>query len=69
MNKVGLLEVTTKCRYSIYRRHIIRAGAATEEDLGRIHTGSGSVPDSSEPNASGRLCVGFAFTLLTTDPT
>ena len=38
-------------------------------DLGRIHTGSGSVPDSSEPYASGRLSVGFAFTLQTTDPT
>ena len=37
--------------------------------LGRVHTGSGSVPDSSEPYASGRLRVGFAFTLLTTDPT
>ena len=36
--------------------------------LGRIHTGSGSVPDSSEPYASGRLRVGFAFTLQTTDP-
>ena len=36
---------------------------------GRIHTGSASVPDSSEPNASGRLRVGFAFTLLTPDPT
>ena len=32
--------------------------------LGHIHTGSGSVPDSSKPNASGRLSVGFAFTLL-----
>ena len=37
--------------------------------LGRIHTGSGSVPDYSEPYASGRLSVGFAFTLQTTDPT
>ena len=37
--------------------------------FGRIHTGSGSVPDSSEPYASGRLSVGFAFTLQTTDPT
>ena len=37
-------------------------------DVGRIHTGSGSVPDSCEPYASGRLCVGFAFTLQTTDP-
>ena len=36
--------------------------------LGRIHTGSGSVPVSSEPYASGRLRVGFAFTLQTTDP-
>ena len=36
---------------------------------GRIHTGSGSVPDSSEPYASGRHSVGFAFTLHTTDPT
>ena len=36
--------------------------------LGRIHTGSGSVPDSSEPFASSRLSVGFAFTLQTTDP-
>ena len=36
---------------------------------GRVHTGSGSVPDSSEPYASGRLRVGFAFTLLTADPT
>ena len=35
---------------------------------GRIHTGSGSVPDSSEPYASGRPRVGFAFTLQTTDP-
>ena len=30
---------------------------------------SGSVPDSSEPNASGRRRVGFAFTLQTNDPT
>ena len=37
--------------------------------LGRIHTGSGSVPDSSESYASGRLRVGFAFTLLTSYPT
>ena len=37
-------------------------------NLGRIHTGSGSVPDSSEPYASSRLRVGFAFTLQTTDP-
>ena len=37
--------------------------------LGRIHTGSGSVLDSSEPYASGRLSVGFAFTLQTTDST
>ena len=37
--------------------------------LGRIHTGSGSVPDSSEPNASGRIRVVFASTLQTTDPT
>ena len=37
--------------------------------LGRIHTGSGSVPDSTEPNASGRLRDGFAFTLRATDPT
>ena len=37
--------------------------------IGRIHTGSGSVPDSSEPYASGRLRVGFAFTLQKTDPT
>ena len=36
---------------------------------GRIHTGSGSFPDSSEPYASGRLSVGFAFTLQTTDLT
>ena len=28
-------------------------------NLGRIHTGSGSVPDSSEPYASGRLSVGL----------
>ena len=35
-------------------------------DFGRVHIGSGSVPDSSEPYASGRLRVGFAFTLLTT---
>ena len=35
--------------------------------LGLIHTGSGSVPDSSEPYASGRLRVGFAFTLQKTD--
>ena len=34
---------------------------------GRVHTESGSVPDSSEPYASGRLRVGFAYTLLTTD--
>ena len=33
-----------------------------------VHTGSGSVPDSSEPFPSGRFRVGFAFTLLTTDP-
>ena len=39
------------------------------QNRGRIHTGSGSVPDSSEPYASGRLSVGFAFTLQTTDPT
>ena len=37
--------------------------------LGHIDTGSGSVPDYSEPYASGRLSVGFAFTLQTTDPT
>ena len=37
-------------------------------ELGRIHTGSGSVPVSSEPYASGRLRDGFAFTLQTTDP-
>ena len=43
--------------------------AANGPVLGCVHTGSGSVPDSSEPNASGRLRVGFAFTLLTTDPT
>ena len=41
----------------------------TFSNLGRIHTGSGSVPDSGEPYASGRLSVGFAFTLQTTDPT
>ena len=29
----------------------------------RVHTGSGSVPDSSEPG------IGFAFTSLRTDPT
>ena len=39
------------------------------QQLGRIHTGSGSVPDSSEPYASSRLSVGCAFTLQTTDPT
>ena len=39
-----------------------------ERCLGRIHTGSSTVPDSSEPYASGRLRVGFAFTLQTTDP-
>ena len=38
-------------------------------NLGRIHTGSGSVPASSEPYASGRLRVGFSFTLQTTGPT
>ena len=32
-------------------------------------TESGYVPDSSEPYASGRLRVGLAYTLLTTDPT
>ena len=36
--------------------------------MGRVHTESGSLPDSSEPYASGRLRVGFAFTLLTNDP-
>ena len=36
---------------------------------GRVHTESSSLPDSSEPYVSGRLRVGFAFTLLTTDPT
>ena len=30
-------------------------------DLGRIHTGSGFVPDSSEPYASGRLKPGLQF--------
>ena len=43
--------------------------ASAHHLLGRVHTVSGSVPDSSEPYASGRLLVGFAFTLLTTDPT
>ena len=38
------------------------------EHYDRVHTASRSVPDSSEPFASGRLRVGFAFTLLTTDP-
>ena len=38
-------------------------------NIGRVHIESGSVPDSSEPYTSGRLRVGFAYTLLTTDPT
>ena len=38
------------------------------EYIGRIHTWSGSVPDSSELYESSRLRVGFAFTLQTTDP-
>ena len=36
-------------------------------DLDYVHTASGPLPDSSEPFASCRRCVGFAFTLLTTE--
>ena len=47
----------------------VRERYARRVKLGHINTGTGSLPDSSEPNASGRLRVEFAFTLLTTDPT
>ena len=57
---MALLSVGRMCEHA--RRGLRRP------KLGRIHTGSGSVPDSSEPYASGRLRVGFAFTLQTTDP-
>ena len=40
-----------------------------KHNYGRIHTGFGSEPDSSELNASGRRRFGFAFTLQTNDPT
>ena len=45
------------------------SGTLRPHQYGRMHTGSGSVPDSSESYASGRLSVGFVFTLQTTDPT
>ena len=63
-----------KGKLNSWHRHTATVGnveIALSENiaLGRVHTGSGSVPDSSEPYASGRLRVGFAFTLLTTEPT
>ena len=53
------------------RERFARSGkiASVYAALGRIHIGSDSVTDSSEPYASNRLRVGFAFTLQTTDPT
>ena len=63
MPEHGTCVIVAACRHA--RITFTHYGARV---LGHIHTGSGSVPDSSEPYASGRLRVGFAFTLKTTDP-
>ena len=57
---------------STWRSLVDRTGTRSRVcsgNYGRVHTVSGSVPYSSESYTSGRLRGGFAFTLLTTDPT